>query len=366
MGIKALRVTLSAMALAAAAVTGASADDHRYAHIFVIIEENHGYDGIIGNPNAPTINKLADTYGIATNFYAEVHPSEANYIAMVGGGTFGIHDDDAWYCTVGSDDQYCPKAKRENYANHTIEAKSLVDQLNEHGLSWKGYFESIPAPGSKAIFSVASDPGSAGGPDRLYAAKHNGFVNFASVQKDSDLAEKFVGFDQLARDLRRGKAPNYAHIVPNQCNEMHGMDGNLPSVPVDCRYDNDPGLIARGDKVIGDLVRRIQDSPLWSADANAAIVITWDEDDGPHKTRDAGKVQGCCGSDPASPANFGGGHIATIVITNHGPRAVKDDTPYNHYSLLRTTEDALGITEYLNGANDTEHGVKSMDMLFWK
>jgi len=45
---------------------------------------------------------------------------------------------------------------------------------------------------------------------------------------------------------------------------------------------------------------------------------------------------------------------------------VKDDTPYSHYSLLRTTEDAFGITDYLNEAGDTAHGVRSMDRLFWK
>ena len=66
----------------------------------------------------------------------------------------------------------------------------------------------------------------------------------------------------------------------------------------------------------------------------------------------------------SSPANFGGGRIPTIVITNHGPRAVKDDTPYNHYSLLRTTETAFGISEHLAHAGDTQAGVVDMVPLF--
>ncbi len=184
------------------------------------------------------------------------------------------------------------------------------------------------------------------------------------VQNDPRLASKLVGFDQLAADLASGDLPNYAHIVPNQCNEMHGLDARAPNVAVDCSYDNDAGLIARGDKVIGDLVRQIQASPAWSASENAAIVITWDEDDGPHSTKRPGVAEGCCGFDPASTANNGGGHIATLVITNHGPRGITDDTPYNHYSLLRTTEDALGIAEHLNGAAETERGVRSMKPLF--
>ena len=74
--------------------------------------------------------------------------------------------------------------------------------------------------------------------------------------------------------------------------------------------------------------------------------------------------QGCCGSDKDTAANFGGGHIPTVVITNHGPREGGDDTPYNHYSLLRTTEEALGIDEFLGHANDQALGVKAMSPLF--
>jgi phosphatidylinositol-3-phosphatase len=90
-----------------------------------------------------------------------------------------------------------------------------------------------------------------------------------------------------------------------------------------------------------------------------AIVITWDED----SSKSDGQ-QGCCGSDPASKANFGGGHIPAIVVTNHGPRHVEDPTPYNHYSLLRSTEDAFGIGEHLGFAAQTGKAVRTMTPLF--
>src|ERR1700730_570429 len=131
-----------------------SADDRVFAHIIVIIEENHRYDQIIGNAAAPNINALAEEYGSATSFYGEVHPSEANYVAMLGGDTFGIHDDDAWYCKPGKRDRYCSSAKTNKpYRNHTVTARGLVDQLTEHNLTWKGYFESIPKAGSKIVYS---------------------------------------------------------------------------------------------------------------------------------------------------------------------------------------------------------------------
>ena len=167
---------------------------------------------------------------------------------------------------------------------------------------------------------------------------------------------------QLAVDLAAGAAPNYAHIVLNQCNDMHGMRD--PGPIADCAVGrNNPGtlaaLVRRGDAAIGGIVDRIMAAPLWAKAGNTAIVITWDEDGG--NTEGA---QGCCGFEPGSVANFGGGHVATIVVTNHGPRHVVDAEPYNHYSLLRTTEEAFGIGEYLGLAGASDKGVKAMTPLF--
>ncbi|HLY57150.1 MAG TPA: alkaline phosphatase family protein, partial [Stellaceae bacterium] len=204
----------------------------RYDHILVIIAENQSYGPMMAGKTAPNLKRLADTYGIATNFFAEVHPSEGNYVAIVGGSTFGIHDDDAFYCHAGSTERYCEKSGATGYPDHTIRSRSLVDQLEEHGLTWKGYFQDIPEPGSLAI--RVPDPAATpkGRIPALYAAKHNGFISFARVQADPARAAKIVGFDQLDRDLAAGTVPNYAHIVPNQCDDMHGVEGS--DVPEDC------------------------------------------------------------------------------------------------------------------------------------
>ncbi|NJN49354.1 MAG: phosphoesterase, partial [Alkalinema sp. RL_2_19] len=158
--------------------------------------------------------------------------------------------------------------------------------------------------------------------------------------------------DQLSTDLKTGKLPNYSHIILNQCNEMHGLQ--------EC--PNDEKLIQRGDAAIGQLVDRITSATVWSAAENSAIVVTFDEDN--YYLFDHPEEQGCCGTDPKSETHYGGGHIATIVITNHGPRGLVDATPYNHYSLLRTTENAFGIDEYLNMAGATDQGVQAMTKLF--
>jgi hypothetical protein len=337
------------------ALTAADRGIPRYDHIFVIVEENKDYAQVMNPAVAPNISGLAAKYGDAAQFFGEVHPSEANYVALLGGDTFGIHDDDGFFCHAGLGDPACAGAAAPGYADHTVTARHLGQQLDAVGLSWKGYYESLPAPGSTVV--TASDPKFDDGTRKtaLYASKHSGFMNFAAVQHDPKRADHIVGFDRLSADLASGALPNFALIVPNQCNEMHGLHG--PGLPAGCESGNAPALIARGDKVVGDLVAQIQATPAWRSSRRFAIVITFDE--GAGKTR-----EGCCAVTPDAPSNFGGGHIPTIVITNHGPRSARDTTPYNHYSLLRTIEDAFGVHEHLGHAADTAKGVVPMTGLF--
>lgn len=341
---------------AAAAPAPAVEGVPRFAHIFVIIEENKDFDQILGGVDAPHIAELAKSYGDATRFYGEVHPSEGNYVALLGGDTNGIHDDDPWYCKPATTEPTCAGAGKEtNYGDHTVYGPGLADQLLAAGLTWKAYLENLPAPGSLAF--IASDPSLDDGTTKtaLYAAKHAGFVNFASVQSDPHREDHLVGFDRLEADLKSGHLPSFALIVPNQCNEMHGLVG--ARVPADCVASNKPGLIRRGDAEIGRLVAELQATRAWKGRDNVAIILTFDEGAG-------GERSGCCAVTPDAPSNFGGGHIPTVVITNHGPHGLADDTPYNHYSLLRTIEDAFGIREHLRHAADTDKGVVPMTRLF--
>jgi arylsulfatase A-like enzyme len=327
----------------------------RFAHIFVIVEENKDYDQILGGEAAPAIARLAREHGNATQFFGEVHPSEANYVALLGGDTFGIHDDDAFYCKPGMAKPECAGSAKPGYVDHTVHAPGLGDQLAARGLSWKGYYENLPEPGSLAY--VAGDPKADDGmrTAALYASKHSGFVNFESVQTAPDRAGRLVGFDQLDADIAADALPNFALIVPNQCNEMHGLYG--PDVPQDCLGSNKAALIRRGDDEVKRLVAAIERTRAWRGPDNAAIVVTFDEGAG-------GTREGCCGVTPGAISNFGGGHIPTIVVTNHGPRGLADPTPYNHYALLRTIEDAFGIDQHLRHAAETDKGVRPMARLF--
>lgn len=303
---------------------GAAGSIPQYKHIVEIMMENTKYEQIIGNSNAPNINALANHYGIATNYFGVTHPSEPNYVANIGGSYFGIQDDNQFYCTAAlasTDPTHCAGTT----VDHTVNAPNLASQLAATGRTWKGYFQSLPTDQPPFVNSGPN----ANGPyaykwpsstDALYASKHNPFLNFTSTQGD---VSRMVSDNQLGLDLLTGRLPNYSLVVPDQCHDMHGTGG--------CSDTNT--LIAAGDQYVGTTVKEIMSSRTWK-EGNNAIVITWDEDD----FSDEGATgTGCCGADP------GGGHVVTIVITNHGPGHVTDNTAYNHYSLLRTMEEAFGL-----------------------
>jgi phosphatidylinositol-3-phosphatase len=325
------------------ASTAGSAIPH-YQHIVEIMMENTSYGTIIGNPNAPQINALADTYGLATNYFGVTHPSEPNYVANIGGSFFGIQDDNQFYCTpaMATTDPTCAGTT----VDHTISAPNLAEQLTNAGMTWRGYFQSLPPiPASGVIMTGpnANGPYTFKAPSNavaLYASKHNPFVNFTSTQ---GALANMVPDTQLATDLASGNLANYSLIVPDQCHDMHGTGG--------CSTTAD--LIAAGDAYVGATVKEIMSSPLWRLGRNA-IVVTWDEDD----FSDQGQPgTGCCGADP------GGGHVVTIVITNKTTHPITDNTPYNHYSLLLSMEQAFGLPCVAN-ACDSANGVRPMTPLF--
>jgi hypothetical protein len=270
----------------------------RYDHIFLLVDENHNFAQIIGNPNAPVINALAGDYGLARNYHGVADPSEPNYVAMLGGSSFGIVDDEPYF-----------------WPGHTAAEPNLMSQLEGAHLSWKGYFQGMPYPGYRGYCFPAKCNGIPDS-DTQYVAKHNGIPSFADMQTPANYAKQ-TPYQQLESDLASGHAPNFSYIVPDECDDMHGA-------PPWCLDSNEPGtneddyLVSRGDAFVRQTVEAITSSSVWSHGTNA-IVVTFDE--GEEATE----------------------QIPAIVITSHGPRGFQDPTLYNHYSLLRSFEEAFGL-----------------------
>ena len=275
-------------------------------HVFLIMEENNGFGDIIGNAAAPNINYLAKTFGLETDYFG-VSPccSEANYVGLLGGNTFGISSDDAYW-------------------KNKLFAPSLISQLDNAGMSWKAYLQSLPYAGYQGICYPAKCNG-APDSDPLYVSKHDAIQNYATSWNTADWNRQ-VPIGELAADLHSGDVPKFNYVVPDECHDMHGD----PPYCLDSGNIFDPQnqhLVASGDAYLGQLVSEITNASFW-AKGNNAIVVTFDEGD---------DSAGCCDAQP------GAGQVATVVITSHGPRGVTDATPANHYSTLSTIQHAFGL-----------------------
>jgi phosphatidylinositol-3-phosphatase len=90
-----MKFCLSAFFALAAALLFSSCERKipRPDHIIVVIEENHGYKEVIGSPNAPFINRLANEGALFTDAHGFTHPSQPNYLAIYSGSTQGVTDD---------------------------------------------------------------------------------------------------------------------------------------------------------------------------------------------------------------------------------------------------------------------------------
>jgi hypothetical protein len=312
----ALAAVLVAGTTATAAAMGAAAGGPtpvpRYDHIFVIVEENHGFQDVIGNPAAPNLNALARRFGLATQYFGVSHPSEPNYVALVGGSTFG----------VASDDPY--------YINKVTGKQNIATQLDAAGIGWKAYLQGLPHPGYKSICYPARCNG-VPDQDPLYVSKHDAIQNFTTALNDRDWNLQ-VPIEQLSTDLGSGHVPAFSYVIPDECHDQHGdppycLDSGNPGDP------QDNHLVAFGDAYLGSLVSKITNASFWSR-GNNAIAITYDEGD---------DNAGCCGAGSSDPNGAGGGRVATVVVTNHGRRGFQDPTPYNHFSLLQTIQRSLGV-----------------------
>jgi hypothetical protein len=228
---------------------------------------------------------------------------------------------------------------------------------------------------------------------QLYASKHNPFVLFNDIRSNPARLAHDKPYTALAGDLAKEETtPNFVWITPNQCHDMHG--GVFTAVAPDgsdgtpCPFGsakddaNDAALKQKADAFVRGAVTTIEASPAWKG-GSAAIFILTDENDftGNAATDGWESAAGCCDS-PILPPGFqflnssgtpdgkvwaggtyGGGLIPAIVVTNKGKTGgYVNDTPFNHYSLLATIEQAWRLG-YLGNASDRAQVATMADFL---
>lgn len=359
-------------------------------HVFLIMMENQSSTDILGNPNAPFINSYAHVANQATQYFAVGHPSAPNYLEIVGGSNFGLTNDfwPNWLNTgcvdnapgsTGCNGAFTPIAASghdnavvatatnssqcngqitippggtaapnncalRDYPSASFTPRSIANQLVGKHKSWKTYQESLPAvsPGvfgvnySDGMFSNLS-PSSvfAPGPiQKLYAVKHDPFVYFKNIEagtnKNLSLAQvaDFDGPSGLWADLQ-SDAPSLSFIVPNQCHDMHGgISGGTPICSTATAAES-ALFLSQGDAEVAKIVNGIKASPAWRSGRNA-IVLVWDE------------------NDYSNAAN----RVVMLVETSYAPNGRVSNTPYDHFSLLKTLEAGFGLP-CLNHACDS-------------
>ena len=174
--------------------------------------------------------------------------------------------------------------------------------------------------------------------DPLYVSKHDAIQNFTASLNTADWNRQ-VPVDQLDGDLASGHVPSFGYVIPTECSDQHGDppfcidSGNPDGGNLSAADPQDQRLVAQGDAYLGHTVSQITNASFW-AKGNNAIVVTHDEGD---------DNAGCCDAGTSNPNGTGAGQVATVVVTSHGPRHVTYPVPSNHYSLLATVQDSLGL-----------------------
>jgi hypothetical protein len=296
-----LSFTVDADGLAAAPLAPPTSLVGPLDHIFMVYLENKGVRQIVGSPNAPYLNQLLDQYGYASNYYGLTHPSDPNYTPVIGGTDFGFN----YNCPSN-----CFPAGTPN----------LADTIEEAGLRWAGYAE--------------------GGGGYTTPTDRLPFLAFADIYDDPQrVATHLFDISRLGPDLvDPTTAPNFVWFAADDAVNMEGPTdfpvGILHWVLgfLDPRHQYN---VAAGDQWLRGPLTTIFDSPTWQDPTQrSAVVVTFDEDY----------------NNLSTGVGNEGNHIVTIVIPSQGAVAagMRDghfvaDDDYNHYSLLRTIEDALQL-----------------------
>ena len=268
-------------ATAVAGPCGSVAVPPAYRHVVWIWMENHSYGDIIGNKaQAPYLNALASECGLATNYHNVSHPSLPNYLAATSGsGRDGLPFLSWLDC------------------GPSVACDTSAASIFGQGETWKAYQESMPSNCAR------SNSGQ-------YAVRHNPPPYY---EKLSGCASRDVPYAQLGTDLAANALPAFSFVTPNLIHDMHD------------------GSIAQGDSWLARHLPALLNSAAYKS-GTTAIFITWDEGSGGHQ------IENC-----ATKTSDASCHVATIVVSPSTRAGTISGTLFNHYSLLGTAEQLLGL-----------------------
>jgi hypothetical protein len=211
----------------------------RFGHVFVVVEENHNYSDVVASSSMPYLNGLINQYGLASNYFANGHPSIPDYFMLTTGQTLTLID------------ALTPQS-------FPVSADNVVRELIAAGKTWKSYAEDLP------------NVGYTGGDTGNYAVRHNPLAYMTDAQNNPAQVKNLVPFTQFSADLPTANLPEYSFIVPNLCNDAH-----------DCP-------LAAADAWLKTNIDPVIQSPVFQKDG--LLIIVFDEADTLDLTAGGGHV----------------------------------------------------------------------------
>ncbi|KAG6853123.1 hypothetical protein C0991_006733 [Blastosporella zonata] len=185
--------------------------------------ENTNFSPAQSDPNIAALAKQGLTL---SNYFAVTHPSQPNYIAGVSGEYFGMDSDDT--------------------VDIPSNVSTVVDLLEDKGISWAEYQEDMPSTGFLGSFpnpvTGSSD----------YMRKHNPLISYTSVSGNADRLSNIKNFTLFEEDLAANQLPQWIFITPNMTNDGHDTDvtfaGNwvksfLPPLLANPNFNDDKTLV---------------------------------------------------------------------------------------------------------------------------
>jgi phosphatidylinositol-3-phosphatase len=263
----------------------ASAQVPQSKHVWIITEENHSYEAVIGNSNMPYYNSLATKYGLATQYYSEEHNSISALMWLVAG----------------------QPVTSNNTTTACYNVNNIARQLIANSYTWRSYQEDLPYPGFTGVSYLN------------YVRRHNPIIDFTDSCA-ANQATNSVPYTQLATDIANHKTPNYAYITPNLLDDAHN------------------GSLAAADTWLSEHVPAILRLPEFQPGGDGILFIVWDEAD---LSSDSYTEDNRCASTISASC---GGRLATLVIGPQVKPAYRSSVRYDHANLLRTVCDAMGLT----------------------
>lgn len=256
----------------------------RSSHVWVITEENHSYEDIVGNPQMPYYNQLISQYGLATQSYADQHSSLPALMWLVAGAPVELNND-------------------TTSCNHTDD--NIVRELLKKGYTWRAYQENLPYAGFQGLY---------GGTNNSYYRRHNPLIDFSDVCPGTGQDTNSVPYSQMATDFANGDTVNFAYITPDSDEDAH--NGTLQAAD-QWLQANVPAILAR---------------PEFGPGGDGILFVVWDEGTLYTDNRCSATVPYGCG-----------GRTATLVIGPSVKHGYQSPITYHSENVLATVCAAMGL-----------------------